>query len=161
MEAMIVGRVFADAGGIGMYLGETGISELDLSHVALDLSGEANRILSDLVWGFGNVLGPVVGGAFEKVQWRWAFYIILIIGGLFAPIYLFLLPPFDSSPNIPLAKRAACFDHLGAILGIGAVVITTVYEEEKRRRESKYSIKNLRILQPREVVRREPRNLMG
>ncbi|KAI9703719.1 MAG: hypothetical protein M1836_007489 [Candelina mexicana] len=118
MDAMIVGRVFAGAGGIGMYLGVLTLLSVNTS----DKERPAYLSLIGLVWGIGTVLGPVVGGAFEKVEWRWAFYINLIIGGLFAPVYLFLLPPFDPSPNTPLAKRAARFDHLGAILSIGALV---------------------------------------
>lgn len=65
------------------------------------------------------MLGPVVGGAFELFNWRWAFYINLIICGVFAPVYLFMIPGFDPSPNIPIRKRAAKFDYLGAILSIG------------------------------------------
>ena len=64
----------------------------------------------------------MVGGAFEKYNWRWAFYINLLIGGVFAPVYIFLLPGFDPSPGTPLAKRASRFDYLGATLSIGALV---------------------------------------
>lgn len=77
---------------------------------------------SGLIWGIGTVLGPVVGGAFEKVNWRWAFYINLVIGGLVAPVYLFLLPAFDPSPNTKYSKRIARIDYAGAILSIGALV---------------------------------------
>lgn len=77
---------------------------------------------SGLIWGLGTVLGPVVGGAFEKYNWRWAFYINLLIGGVFAPVYLFLLPGFDPSPGTPMAKRASKFDYVGATISIGAQV---------------------------------------
>jgi len=77
---------------------------------------------SGLVWGFGTVLGPVVGGAFEKVTWRWAFYINLIIGGVFAPIYLFVLPSFDPSPGTPYGKRAAKIDWIGIDLSVAAFI---------------------------------------
>jgi MFS family permease len=40
---------------------------------------------SGLVWGAGTVLGPVVGGGFEKYNWRFAFYINLFIGALMGP----------------------------------------------------------------------------
>ena len=68
------------------------------------------------------MLGPVVGGAFEKYNWRWAFSINLLIGALFAPVYLFILPSFDPSPNTPLRKRASQLDILGALLSIGALI---------------------------------------
>lgn len=77
---------------------------------------------SGLIWGFGTVLGPVVGGAFEKVTWRWAFYINLIIGGVFAPVYLFLLPSFNPMPGKSLSHRFSGFDYVGAVLSIAALV---------------------------------------
>ena len=77
---------------------------------------------SGLVWGIGTVLGPVVGGAFEKYNWRWAFYINLLIGAVFAPVYIFILPSSDPSPNTPLHKRVSDFDFIGTVLSIGAFV---------------------------------------
>ncbi|KAI9776506.1 MAG: hypothetical protein M1839_009540 [Geoglossum umbratile] len=106
MSAMIVGRVFAGAGGIGMYLGVLTLLSVN----------------TGLVWGIGTVLGPVVGGGFEKVNWRWAFYINLIIGGVFAPVYLFLLPSFDPAPGAPFTLRAKRLDFMGIILSIGALI---------------------------------------
>lgn len=79
---------------------------------------------SGLVWGLGTVLGPVVGGSFEKVNWRWAFYINLIIGGLLMPVWLFMLPSFHPTKDVPLSQRAKGFDTVGAILSIGAFVTT-------------------------------------
>ena len=63
-----------------------------------------------------------MGGGFEKVTWRWAFYINLIAGGIFAPVYVFLLPSFDPTPGTPLAKRAVNFDYLGTVLSMSAFV---------------------------------------
>jgi MFS family permease len=74
---------------------------------------------SGLLWGIGTVLGPVVGGGFEKVTWRWAFYINLILDGIFFPVYIFILPSFDPTPGTPYSERAASFDYLGAVLSIG------------------------------------------
>ncbi|KAI9768084.1 MAG: hypothetical protein M1840_005118 [Geoglossum simile] len=113
MSAMIVGRVFAGAGGIGMYLGV-------LTLLSVNTSDKERP--AGLVWGIGTVLGPVVGGGFEKVNWRWAFYINLIIGGVFAPVYLFLLPSFDPAPGTPLMSRAKKIDLVGVVLSIGALV---------------------------------------
>ncbi|MCJ1367960.1 hypothetical protein MMC16_007098 [Acarospora aff. strigata] len=118
MDAMIIGRVFAGAGGNGMYLGVLTL----LSVNTTNKERPAYLSLIGLVWGTGTVLGPVVGGGFEKVDWRWSFYINLIIGGIFAPVYLFVLPPFDPSPGTPYAKRAAKFDYVGAILSVAAFV---------------------------------------
>ena len=78
--------------------------------------------ISGLLWGIGTVLGPVVGGAFELVTWRWAFYVNLIIGGIWAPIYFFLLPSFDPQAGTPFAQRGANFDFLGAVLSVAGFV---------------------------------------
>lgn len=55
MSAMIVGRVFAGAGGIGMYLGVLTLLSVNTS----DKERPAYLSLIGLVWGLGTVLGPV------------------------------------------------------------------------------------------------------
>lgn len=77
---------------------------------------------SGLVWSIGTVLGPVVGGGFEIVNWRWAFYINLIFGACLLPVYVFVLPSADPSPGVSLRKRAATMDFVGAILSIAAFI---------------------------------------
>ena len=90
MNAVIVGRALCGIGGAGLYAGcmtliafTTTISERPLY---ISVTG--------LTWGIGIVLGPVIGGAFSQssVGWRWAFYINLLIGGVFAPVYIFMIP---------------------------------------------------------------------
>lgn len=67
-------------------------------------------------------LGPIIGGAFTDsgATWRWAFYINLCVGALFAPVYLFILPRFDPRPGVPLMRRLREIDWLGTLLIIGA-----------------------------------------
>ncbi|ORY69603.1 major facilitator superfamily transporter [Pseudomassariella vexata] len=112
MTAMIIGRVFLGVSGSAIYCG--------ILYLITVLCEERERglyvSLAGLVWGVGTVLGPVVGGAFEKVSWRWAFYINIIIGIVFLPVCLFLLPPFDPLPLALWKKRAEKFDFLGTIL---------------------------------------------
>jgi len=69
-------------------------------------------------------LGPIVGGAFadSSATWRWAFYINLCIGGLFAPIYLLYLPSRDPRPGATLGSRCREIDSVGTILQIGAFI---------------------------------------
>jgi hypothetical protein len=72
-----------------------------------------------------NSLGPIVGGAFadSSATWRWAFYINLCIGGLAAPVYLFLLPrtmPADYHSE-SLSSRLERIDLAGAVLSVGAI----------------------------------------
>ncbi|KAJ5230428.1 Major facilitator superfamily domain general substrate transporter [Penicillium chrysogenum] len=101
MDAEIIGRVFAGAGGNGMYFGLLALISMNTS------SQERPKwlSLSGLVWGLGTVLGPVVGGAFELYTWRWAFYINLLFGAILLPTYLFKL---------------ATFDWVGTVLSVGA-----------------------------------------
>jgi MFS family permease len=79
MNTMIVGRVIAGIGGNGLYMGSVTLLSLNTSSrerpVYLSLNG--------LIWGIGTVLGPILGGLFEKANaggWRWAFYINLCAG---------------------------------------------------------------------------------
>ncbi|KFY78723.1 hypothetical protein V499_02163 [Pseudogymnoascus sp. VKM F-103] len=118
MSAMIVGRVLLGMAGNGIYFGI-----LTLLSVHTD-DTERPMYLSmvGLIWGVGTVLGPVVGGGFDKVNWRWAFYLNLIIGGLFAPVYVFLLPAFDPSPSTSFVARGKNFDLLGATLSIASIL---------------------------------------
>lgn len=46
----------------------------------------------------------------------------VFIGALCAPVYLFMLPPFDPRPGVPYKKRLSELDFLGTLLMIGACV---------------------------------------
>ena len=65
-----------------------------------------------------------MGGAFadSPATWRWAFYINLCIGVLFAPIYLLYLPSRDPVPGKTLKERLVEIDMVGTILQVGAFV---------------------------------------
>ncbi|KAI6086547.1 major facilitator superfamily transporter [Hypoxylon rubiginosum] len=117
MDAIIVGRVFLGVSGSAMYCGILTLVAVN----TVDHERPAYISLCGLVWGVGTVIGPVIGGAFQKVDWRWAFYINLIIGGIFIPAYLFVLPSFDPMPkSVSLTARAKNFDFLGSILFIAS-----------------------------------------
>ncbi|KAF2088014.1 major facilitator superfamily transporter [Saccharata proteae CBS 121410] len=119
MNAMIVGRVILGMAGNGIYFG---IMTL-LSVYTNDVERPMYLSLVGFVWGIGTVLGPVVGGGFDKITWRWAFYINLIIGGVFAPVYLFMLPTFDPQPaGTKFLARAKNFDFVGAALSIASIL---------------------------------------
>ncbi|KZL74868.1 mfs drug efflux transporter [Colletotrichum incanum] len=119
MNALIVGRVLAGVGGNGMYLGVMTL----LSVLTTDKERPGYLSFVGLVWGVGTVLGPVVGGAFveSKATWRWAFYINLCVAGLFAPVYLFLIPSFKPQPGRTFAALIKQFDVVGTILNLGAI----------------------------------------
>lgn len=119
MNAMIIGRVFLGVSGSSMYCGIlTLMSVLPNEH-----QRPAYLSLIGLIWGAGTVLGPVVGGAFAEVDWRWAFYINLIIGGVFLPVYIFVLPPYHPiSKTISRRQRMENYDYVGTVLFIGLVL---------------------------------------
>lgn len=72
----------------------------------------------------GTVVGPIIGGAFadSSATWRWGFYLNLVIGGVFAPVYLLLLPSFVPQPNASVSTRLRGFDVLGSILQAALLV---------------------------------------
>ena len=70
------------------------------------------------------VLGPIVGGALAQssATWRWGFYLNLCIGGLFSPIWIFILPGFDPRGSQSFLSRIGDFDYIGAFLSIAVIV---------------------------------------
>ncbi|KAK6082745.1 MFS drug efflux [Seiridium cupressi] len=120
MNAMIVGRVIAGAGGSGIYLGS-------LQYFAVMTEEKERGFYMSLIgvsWGLGAVLGPVIGGAFavSAATWRWAFYINLLIGALSAPAFLFYLPSIHPIQGVSIRDRLVTIDFVGFILGAGVWV---------------------------------------
>ncbi|KAJ5971624.1 uncharacterized protein N7479_001542 [Penicillium vulpinum] len=121
MNALIIGRALGGLGGGGMYLGVMMMLSLFTTPV------ERPKYIGTIgvVFGFGTVLGPVIGGAFASnpsTTWRWAFYINLCIGGAFAPAYFFLLPSRDLRPGVKFWDRMRAVDWIGNTLVIGVYV---------------------------------------
>lgn len=117
MNALIVGRVLAGAGGTGIYLG-------GLNHFsALTTREERGTYITGIgfVWGIGSILGPVVGGSFSisSATWRWGFYINLVIGAITAPVYLFYLPPIRPTTGKTTLERLRHLDFAGFVLSAG------------------------------------------
>lgn len=117
ITAFIVGRALAGVGGLGMYMGLLTI----LSTHTTDVERPRYLSLTGFWWGIGTVLGPVVGGAFAQssATWRWAFYLNPCVGGVVAPIYIFILPDHRPLPGVSLRARLARLDVLGALLSSG------------------------------------------
>ncbi|EGX95389.1 Major facilitator superfamily transporter [Cordyceps militaris CM01] len=120
MNALIVGRVIAGAGGSGIYLGS-------LQYFAVVTEDKERGLYMSLIavfWGVGCVLGPLIGGAFatSAATWRWAFYINLVIGAVSAPAFLLYLPSICLMQGVSLRRRLASIDFLGFILGSGVWV---------------------------------------
>lgn len=77
-----------------------------------------------LTYRTGTVIGPIIGGAFadSSATWRWGFYINLVVGGVFTPVYVLLLPSFDPRTGTKMSTRIKDIDYLGAILQGGFFV---------------------------------------
>ena len=120
MNAMIVGRVLLGVSGSGVYCGILFL----MSVFAKPHERPAYISAVGAVWGLGTCLGPVVGGGFERVDWRWAFWINLIIGGVFMPIYLFMIPSYDplQGKSVSFKQRGKDFDLVGTVLFTGFVM---------------------------------------
>ncbi|OQU94038.1 hypothetical protein CLAIMM_00458 [Cladophialophora immunda] len=114
MNALIVGRVIAGAGGAGMYLG---VLNYLGTFTTLEERNLYNSIIG-MVWGLGAILGPLVGGGFatSSATWRWAFYINLVIAGVMAPAFIFLLPTHQPDPDKTLWDKLRHMDWLGIVL---------------------------------------------
>ncbi|KAJ8100833.1 major facilitator superfamily domain-containing protein [Lipomyces tetrasporus] len=114
MNAMIVGRAWAGAGGAGMYLGT-----LNLVSTTTTLREAAFYVgFIGFVYGGGCILGPIIGGSLadSSATWRWAFYLNLVLFGVMSPIYLFVLPSLPRHPDKTFLEKIKKLDWLGIIL---------------------------------------------
>ncbi|KAI5867877.1 MFS general substrate transporter [Durotheca rogersii] len=114
MDGLIIGRVWAGAGGAGMYLGV-----LNLISANTNIRERSFYIaISGLVWGAGCVLGPIIGGAFadSNATWRWAFYLNVVLFGLCAPVLLFMIKPYSFQPNVSFLYKIRHLDWVGVVL---------------------------------------------
>ncbi|KAH6638575.1 major facilitator superfamily domain-containing protein [Truncatella angustata] len=122
MNALIIGRVWAGAGGAGMYLGNINM----LQRLTIPQERSAYMAAAILVYGTGVILGPVVGGSLADSSssgWRWAFYLNLFIFAVMAPIYVFLLPSMQPRPALTLTQKLRSLDWLGMILSTAIYII--------------------------------------
>ncbi|KAI9155744.1 putative HC-toxin efflux carrier TOXA [Paramyrothecium foliicola] len=118
MASEIVGRVWAGAGGNGMYYGLLNLVTVNTK----ERERPTYLSLTGMVWGFGTILGPVVGGAFSLVSWRWAFYVNLFFAIPLLPAYIFLIPSNKPAPHLSIKEKIASFDWMGAVLSAAAFV---------------------------------------
>ncbi|KAL4934218.1 MFS general substrate transporter [Aspergillus undulatus] len=124
MNAIIVGRVWAGAGGAGMYLGT-----LNLVTIMSTPKEQPFYVgMTGFVYGSGCILGPIVGGSLadSSATWRWAFYLNLVIFGAMSPIYLFVLPSLPRRPDSPFLEKLRSLDWLGIVLNTGLYVSFTL-----------------------------------
>ncbi|KAK0114836.1 hypothetical protein ONS96_013319 [Cadophora gregata f. sp. sojae] len=120
INAMIAGRAIAGLGASGIYVGSLTLLSVNTTEQ------ERPRYIgfTGLSWGSGFVLGPVIGGAFAEssATWRWAFYINLVLFGVFAPILIFLVPSYDPKSGTRCLERVKQIDWFGSIVELGATL---------------------------------------
>jgi MFS family permease len=124
MNAVIIGRVWAGAGGAGMYLGTLNLSTaISLPHEQAFYVG-----VTGFVYGSGCILGPVVGGllADSAATWRWAFYLNLVIFAVMSPVYIFVLPSVPQKQQLTITEKVKTLDWLGIALNTGVYCTFTI-----------------------------------
>ncbi|KXS98895.1 hypothetical protein AC579_7209 [Pseudocercospora musae] len=114
INALITGRAFSGVGGSGMSVGIWSM----LSLVTTEEERSPYMRLSNLAWGIGIVLGPIIGGAFAggSATWRWGYYIHLCVGAVPAGILVLLLPSKHLQPKTALRDRVSSIDIVGTLL---------------------------------------------
>ncbi|KAG8162704.1 hypothetical protein KVR01_007182 [Diaporthe batatas] len=123
MNSMVVGRVWAGAGGAGMYLGTLNLP----SALCTPKEHPFYVGITGFVYGSGCILGPVVGGALadSSATWRWAFYLNLVIFAAMSPIYIFLVPSIPRG-EAPILQKTKAIDWLGIVLNTGVYTSMTL-----------------------------------
>lgn len=125
MNMLIGGRVICGVGGVGQYVGVMSF----LPNMTTIRERQVYVSCIGLTWGAGTVFGPIIGGAFtdSAAGWRWSFYINLCVGGLFAPVYLFLFPSIPpKSAGTPVMNRLKQMDVLGSLILMGAFAASVI-----------------------------------
>ncbi|KAL9023888.1 MAG: hypothetical protein Q9196_006899 [Gyalolechia fulgens] len=120
MNAFILGKAITGFGSSGTYISVIVII------TAMTSAQDRGRYFGYIgfVWGLGVVIGPAVGGAFAVTAggWRWSFYFNLILVGLTFPVFLFVLPPNQTSASRASVRvRVQRIDLLGSLLFAGAL----------------------------------------
>ncbi|KAI5970273.1 SGE1 [Candida margitis] len=74
-----------------------------------------------IVWSTSSVLGPIIGGALEKITWRWCFYINLPIGGVSLLVLIFGFHPPKPKGNI--REKLSTIDYVGTFFMTSGLVL--------------------------------------
>ncbi|KAM3538734.1 hypothetical protein ARSEF1564_008340 [Beauveria bassiana] len=118
MACMIVGRIIAGVGGNGMYVGVLTL----LAVTTTEKERPAYLSLIGMAYGIGSIIGPLIGGGFAAhATWRWGFYINLVILGIFAPVYIFIMPTFQPRPTMTVRDKFQAYDNLGTLLSVAGL----------------------------------------
>ncbi|ATZ47729.1 hypothetical protein BCIN_03g00390 [Botrytis cinerea B05.10] len=117
MNVMIVGRIMVGIGGAGIDLGALNY----LSKFTPPRTRPIYNAILGISFGLGNILGPVIGGAFANnpaLGWRWSFYINLPLAAIMAPLFLLLLPKHNPMRSISISQKLKLIDIVGFVLHV-------------------------------------------
>jgi MFS family permease len=112
---LLAGRSIQGIGGGGI-IAMTEIVVTDL--VPLRWRGQWAGIIGAM-WSIGSVSGPVIGGAFAEVEWRWIFWLNLPFIG----VCVVMVPLFLRLNVIPqsIAAKLRRVDWIGTVLFVGSM----------------------------------------
>ncbi|KXJ93653.1 major facilitator superfamily domain-containing protein [Microdochium bolleyi] len=122
MEAIIVGRAMLGVGGALSY-------QLILTYnVIFALPAELGLVqaMVGACFAIGLLTGPLIGGGFtENLQatWRWAFYIVIVMGAVALAINIVTYPRFRVPSSKSKATRLREVDWLGCVLHMATLVL--------------------------------------
>lgn len=112
---LLTGRSIQGIGGGGIItMSEIVVTDL----VPLRYRGQWAGILAGM-WSIGSVGGPIIGGAFAQVQWRWIFWINLPFIG----VGVVMVPLFLRLNIIPqrIAAKLRRVDWIGTVIFVGSM----------------------------------------
>jgi MFS family permease len=114
-DLLLAGRTIQGIGGGGVIaMSEIVVTDL----VPLRYRGQWAGVLGAM-WSLGSVSGPVIGGAFASVQWRWILWINLPFIGVSAV----MIPLFLRLNVIPqsIASKLRRVDWIGTFIFVGSM----------------------------------------
>ncbi|KAJ1336165.1 endothelin-converting enzyme [Microdochium nivale] len=122
MEAIIVGRALLGVGGALSY-------QLILTYnVIFALPAELGLVQAMVgAWfAIGLLTGPLIGGGFTEnpaTSWRWAFYIVIVMGAVALGINIVAYPRFQMPGPKSTATRLREVDWLGCVLHMATLIL--------------------------------------
>lgn len=116
---LIFGRAIQGAGYAGLFIGI-----LQICANALSVRTQAMvTSLMNVSYGFGTVLGPLIGGALtSSLTWRWCFWIVLPPSGVALVLVAVLCHPPPIPQSLTVKQRLLHMDWAGAVLLLGSMV---------------------------------------
>ena len=75
-------------------------------------------------FGFGAIIGPLLGGVFtDRVTWRWCFYINLPVGAVTAGAIILFFRAQTTTPNSSVRRKLLDLDPVGNLVILGAAIM--------------------------------------